>query len=74
MELKAIDDSHWARYRIQWADFRNANRGKKDKAVKPQDLIKLSFDDLVNDNIKTPDIDAIKKQFGSKVKKKKNGK
>jgi hypothetical protein len=43
-QLEVIEEGHWARYRIQWADFRNANPGKNAAIVKPQDLIKLSFD------------------------------
>jgi hypothetical protein len=38
------EDMQWARFRIQWADFRNANRGKSAKTVRPEDLMKLSFD------------------------------
>ena len=64
---------HWARFRIQWADFRNANRSKKDRVLNPKDLIKLPFDDLVKKEQHTPDIEAVKKKFGPNVKKK-NGK
>ncbi len=33
----------WHRFRLQWASFLNANRGKN-KAVNPEELIPLSFD------------------------------
>lgn len=59
----------WARFRIQWADFRNANRGKRSKQVRPADLIKLPFDDRVPE-YREIDMDAIKRKFGSKIKKK----
>lgn len=57
---------------MQWADFRNANRGKKGKIVRPQDLIKLPEDDRVAEYHEI-DIEAIKRKFGSKIKKKKRG-
>lgn len=69
-ELKAIDEGHWARFRIQWADFRNANSSKKSKTVKPTDLVKLSFDERSPDEIVIPDIEAVKRKFGAKLKKK----
>ena len=70
MELRREDEElAWARFRIQWADFRNANRTKKTKPVKPSDLIKLSFDDRVPEYHEI-DMEAIKKRFGSKLKKK----
>lgn len=69
MELrKEEQEMDWARFRLQWADFRNANRGKKQKVVRPQDLIRLSFDDRVPEYHEI-DIDAIKRKFGSKLKK-----
>lgn len=67
---KAKEEAKWARFRIQWADFRNANRGKKGKIVKPEDLIKLSFDTDRKAEYHEIDFDAIKKLLGSKVKKK----
>lgn len=70
---KAKEEGHWARARIHWADFRNANRAKKSKVVNPQDLIKLSFDQDRKAEYHEIDIDALKRKFGSKVKKK-NGK
>lgn len=69
MDLRKEDQElEWARFRIQWADFRNANRSKKSKTVKPSDLIKLSFDDRVPEYHEI-DIEAIKRRFGSKLKK-----
>lgn len=59
----------WRRFRIQWADFRNVNRGKKGKVVRPADLIRLPEDDRMPAYHEI-DIDAIKKKFGSKLKKK----
>lgn len=53
--------------RIMWADFRNANRGKK-KAVRPQDLIKLSFDDKKQEVIPMT-TKEMKEMFGSKFKR-----
>jgi hypothetical protein len=65
---KEREELEWARFRIQWADFRNANRSKKGKVVKPTDLIQLSFDDRVP-MYHEIDIEAIKRRFGSKIKK-----
>ena len=69
---KSIEEGKWARFRIQWADFRNANRGKNSKVYHGTDLIRLSIDDRVPEYHEI-DIDAIKKRLGSKIKKK-NGK
>jgi hypothetical protein len=71
--IAEVESGHWQRFRIQWADFRNANRNKGSSPVKPSDLIRLPIDDKVKENIKTPDIEAVKKKFGPNVKKK-NGK
>lgn len=68
---KSVEEGHWARYRIQWADFRNANRGKSGRIVNGKDLIRLSVDEMLPEYHKI-DIDAIKKRLGSKIKK--NGK
>lgn len=69
MDLRREDQElEWARFRIQWADFRNANRSKKSKIVRPSDLIKLSFDERVPEYHEI-DIEAIKRRFGSKLKK-----
>lgn len=65
---KEHEYAEWARFRIQWADFRNANRGKKGKVVRPTDLIKLPFDDRVPEYHEI-DMEAIKRRFGSKLKK-----
>lgn len=70
-EAKAIEEGHWARFRIEWADFRNVNRGKSGKIYHPRDLIKLSVDETPV-KYHTIDIDAIKRRLGSKLKK--NGK
>ena len=43
-EIITIDNLNWSRFRIQWADFRNAHRDKTSPEVKPTDLIKLPFD------------------------------
>lgn len=64
-----MEEANWARFRIQWADFRNVNRKKNSKAVRPQDLIRLSVDDRKAE-YKEIDIEAIKRRFGSKIKKK----
>jgi hypothetical protein len=61
--------AEWDRFRISWADFRNANRGKKGKIVRPYDLIRFPEDDRVPEYHEI-DIDAIKRRFGSKLKKK----
>lgn len=68
-EKKQLEEANWARFRIQWADFRNVNRKKNSKAVRPQDLIRLSVDDRKAE-YKEIDIEAIKRRFGSKIKKK----
>jgi hypothetical protein len=71
-EKRAIEEGHWARFRIQWADFRNVNRGKSKKIVRPDDLIKLSFDQKERvAEYHEIDMDALKRRFGSKIKKKK---
>ncbi len=68
-QKKSVEEARWARFRLQWADFRNANRGKNSRTVSPQDLIKLSFDDRVPEYHEI-DISAIKRRLGSKLKKK----
>jgi hypothetical protein len=73
-ELQITSDDHWRRYRIQWADFINANTSKKSNKVKPQDLIKLPEDAKQNKATVTPDIESVKKKLGSKIKKRKDGK
>jgi hypothetical protein len=73
-EFELVIDDNWRRFRIQWADFINANTSSKGKKVKPQDLIKLPEDDLINaSEVKTPDMEAMKRRFGTKIKSK-NGK
>jgi hypothetical protein len=62
-ERREQEEMAWARFRIQWADFRNANRGKKQKPVKPQDLIRLTMDDRVPEYHEI-DIEAVKRRFG----------
>lgn len=62
------EEGRWARFRIQWADFRNANRGKNGRVVHGKDLIRLSIDDRVPEYHEI-DIDAIKRRLGSKIKK-----
>lgn len=54
----------WARTRIIWADFRNAHRGDN-PVVKPQDLIRLSFDKNEEKESK-PSMKEAKKLLGSK--------
>lgn len=61
--------NEWRRFRIQWADFRNAHRTKKGKVVRPSDLIKLPDDDRKPEYHEI-DMDAIKRRFGSKIKNK----
>ena len=75
--MKIQSDDAWARFRIQWADFRNANTSKRGKRVQPSDLIRLPIDDEMKRlkiNKTTPDLEAVKKKFGPKLKKKKNAK
>jgi hypothetical protein len=70
---KEDQELEWARFRIQWADFRNVNRGKKGRVVRPQDLIKLSFDVKERPaEYHEIDFEAAKRRLGSKLKK--NGK
>lgn len=66
--LEAIEEGHWARFRIQWADFRNANKGKNEPMVEPQDLIRLSFDKEKVPEKKLSFKEA-KEQFGSRIKR-----
>jgi hypothetical protein len=68
-EIKAIDDGHWARFRIQWADFRNANKGKSDTPVEPEDLIKLPFDKEKKEEQKPLSFKQAKAKLGSKFKR-----
>jgi hypothetical protein len=72
-EFELTKDDHWRRFRIQWANFINANTSKKGNRVKPKDLIRLPEDDLQDAPLVTPDIEAMKKRFGKKIKRK-NGK
>lgn len=68
--VEAIEEGHWARFRIQWAQFRNANAGKNAMTVEPEDLIRLSFDkpeDVVPE--KKLSFKEAKEQFGSRIKK-----
>jgi hypothetical protein len=61
------EEAHWARFRIQWANFINANFKKK---VKPQDLIKLSFDkEKEEKKVKPMTTKEMKQMFGAKFKK-----
>lgn len=66
--LRAKNEQDWNRTRVMWATLININTGKKGKKVKPQDLIKLSIDDNVPVYHKI-DLEAIKRRFGSKIKK-----
>ena len=67
MQMRREDqEMPWARFRIHWAQFHNANFKKK---VKPSDLIRLSIDDRVPEYHEI-DMDAMKRRFGSKLKKK----
>lgn len=43
-ENKNRNEAEWLRWRTIVADFRNVNRGKGDPAVKPEQIIQLSFD------------------------------
>lgn len=68
--FEAIEEGHWARFRIQWAEFRNANAGKNAMAVEPQDLIKLSFDKKEEvEPEKKLSFKEAKAQFGSRIKR-----
>jgi hypothetical protein len=71
MKMREEDDlMEWARFRLQWADFRNANRSKKGRTVKPSDLIRIPFIDDHVPEYHEIDMDQIKRRFGSKIKKK----
>jgi hypothetical protein len=70
-----LREDHWEMFRIHWADFHNVNRGKNGTVVKGTDLIKLSRDKIDTETaVATPDIEEVKKKFGSKIKNRKNGK
>lgn len=62
------ENAKWERFRIQWADFRNVNRKKNAKAIRPQDLLKLPYDDKLPQYHEI-DMEAMKRKFGSKIKK-----
>ena len=67
---KAIEEGHWARFRIQWADFHNVNKGKGSASVKPQDLITLSFDSKeLREEQKPLTFKEAKALLGSKIRK-----
>jgi len=72
--IKNREEQAWARFRIGWADFGNANRGKKGKIRRPQDLIKLSFDVQADTERLAKyheiDLDAVRRKLGTKIKKK----
>jgi hypothetical protein len=67
-EMKTVDEGHWDRFRIQWADFRNAHRGETSTIVFPTDLVKLSFD-KPEEPVKKVTFKEAKAQLGSKFKK-----
>jgi hypothetical protein len=67
-EILALNNDHWRRFRIQWADFRNANRGKNTPAVFGHQLYHLPEDDRKPEYHEI-DIEAMKRRFGSKIKK-----
>lgn len=71
-EIIAINQDNWRRFRIQWADFRNANRGKGSPAVFGHQLYRLPEDDRKPEYHEI-DIEAMKRRFGSKIKPKKDG-
>lgn len=69
-QIQLIEHSHWARFRIQWADFRNANRSSNDPTVSPRDLIELPFDkEQEDEQVKPPSFKELKAQLGSKFKR-----
>lgn len=68
-EKIAINQDQWRRFRIQWADFRNANRGKNSPAVFGHQLYRLPEDDRKPEYHEI-DIEAMKRRFGSKIRKK----
>lgn len=69
-EKKLESEDAWARFRIMCADFRNAHRGKGKKAIKPQELIPLSFDKKKEEEKFTPMSNKeMKQMFGAKFKK-----
>lgn len=70
--ILAVHEDNWRRFRIQWADFRNANRRKGDRAVFGYNLIRLPEDDRKPEYHEI-DMEAMKRRFGSKLKPK-NGK
>lgn len=64
---KDREEAQWARFRIQWAQLNNAHFRDK---VKPEDLIKLSFDKKeVDPKTKRMTPEEVAKKFGSKGKK-----
>ena len=68
-EKKALEEANWLRFRIGWADFRNANRGKNSTIVHGKDLIKLSIDERPAEYHEI-DMEFVKKRLGSKIRKK----
>jgi len=66
-EAQALQELEWARFRIQWADFRNAHRGKDSEVVTGKDLIKLSFDvEETKGEESKPSLKKAKQLLGSK--------
>jgi hypothetical protein len=65
-ENKRLDS--WRQWRIIVSDFRNAHRGKKSRAIYPKDLITLPEDNRMPAYHEI-DIEAVKRKFGSKLKK-----
>lgn len=68
-EIIAINQDHWRRFRIQWANTLNINRRKGAPAVFPHQLYRLPEDDRKPEYHEI-DIEAMKRRFGSKLKKK----
>ncbi len=61
------EEGHWARFRIQWAQYHNAH---SKKSVTPEDLIKLSFDKKeVDPKTKVMTPEDVEAKFGTKGKK-----
>ena len=63
-------ETQWSQTRILWAAIMNTGFKSPKKAVKPTDLLKLSFDE---EEVKAPKImtdKEMKEMFGTKLKKK----
>lgn len=63
-------ENTWNQVRIIWAAIKNLFRGKTDRVITPEDLIKLSFDP--KEEVAVPEkltFKEAKERLGSKIKK-----